>query len=279
MIIDAHQHFWRIDRGDYGWLTPASPLYRDFLPPDLAPWLAQTGVDRTVVVQAAPTVAETEYLLALAEETPFVAGVVGWLDLEDSAMPKTYERLRRHPKFVGVRPMLQDLPDPAWVLRPKVLDHLRLLARDDFPVDLLIYPLHLPYILRLLDAVPDLRAVIDHLAKPPIRTGELDPWREQMTQVAACPNVWCKLSGMVTEADHRSWQPADIEPYAAHVLSVFGPLRVMFGSDWPVCTLAADYMQVYHLAVGLLPAAWGAAERAAVMGGNAATFYRLPHAS
>lgn len=274
--IDAHQHFWQVARGDYRWLTPErGVLYRDFGPADLAPLLARVGIDRTIVVQAAPTVAETEYLLALAEQHAMIAGVVGWLDMEADDFSRQLARLRRHPKFVGVRPMIQDVPDDAWMIRPQVKKSFAVLSAEGVPFDFLTFPRHLPYVLQVLYEFPRLRAVVDHLSKPPIAEGLLDPWREQIARVAEHPNVMCKLSGMVTEADHRRWRPADLAPYVHHVMQHFGPRRVMFGSDWPVCLLAADYPQVY----GALREALGewltAHTEPLIFGANAADFYGI----
>lgn len=276
MIVDAHQHFWKVGRGDYGWMSPDAPvLYRDYLPQDLAPLLQAAGVDRTILVQAAQTEAETKFLLEIAAETGFVAGVVGWLELDDEAFPARLARFREHPKFVSVRPMLQDLRDDAYVLRPKVIANLRHLAEIDFPFEFLTFPRHLENVARVLGLVPGLRAVIDHLSKPPIATGTLDPWRGLLSQVAAFPNVMCKVSGMVTEADHRRWTPADLRPYVDHVVDAFGPERIMFGSDWPVALQAATYQTVYDTARALLGARLDAAGMAAAFGGNAVRFYGL----
>jgi L-fuconolactonase len=274
--VDAHQHYWKVDRGDYGWLTPETGvLYRDFLPADMKPLLAECGIDRTIVVQAAPTIDETEFLLTLCEEEQTLAGVVGWMDLEADDFAAQFLRLRRNPYFVGLRPMLQDLDDDAYIVRPKVIESLRLLASHQFPLDLLVYPRHLPYVLRLIDQLPELRAVIDHVAKPSIADAVLEPWRGLMKDIAAHPTVYCKLSGMVTEADHRRWKPEHFTPYVHHVLECFGISRVMFGSDWPVCLLAAEYGDVYRLLQEVLPSGLSEEDLDKLFGGNALEFYRL----
>lgn len=245
MILDTHQHFWRVERGDYHWMTPEVPiLYRDFVPEDLRPHLRKAGVWRTVLVQAAQTVAETDYLLDLAATTDFVAGVVGWLDLEDKDFPNQLSTYRANPHYLGVRPMLQDLEDDAWILRPQVLANLAHLAEKRFPFEFLTYSRHLPHVVEALRRTPGLHALVDHISKPPIASGKLEPWKSLMTEVASFQNVYCKLSGMITEADHITWSPKDLRNYVGHVYDSFGEDRVMFGSDWPVCNLAGSYAEV-----------------------------------
>ncbi|WP_026961470.1 amidohydrolase family protein [Alicyclobacillus herbarius] len=276
MRIDAHQHFWRLDRGDYGWLKPSmKTLYRDFLPDDLLPLLKRCGIDGTVVVQAAPTVAETEFLLQLAELTPFIVGVVGWLDLGSERFLQDFQRLRRNRMFVGIRPMLQDLPEDDWILQETVVRNICVLADEGFPLDLLIFPRHLPYILELLRQVPHLRAVVDHLAKPHIKDQIYEPWCSQMSEIANYPNVYCKVSGMVTEADPDSWTPADLKPYVECVVKAFGAKRLLFGSDWPVCTTVASYEKVYETTLSLLTSVLSPEQVDWVFGENAGAFYRL----
>lgn len=276
MIVDAHHHFWDPARGDYHWMSPDVPvLARPYGPDDLAPLLRRAGVDRTVLIQAAQTEAETDYLLALAARTPFVAGVVGWLDFEDPAFERKLLRLKAQPKLVGLRPMLQDLADDAYIVRPAVLANLKLLVAHDLAFDFLTFPRHLPHVRRVLAEIPGLRAVIDHVSKPPIASGELTGWAEEMAAVASFPNVSCKLSGMVTEARLDAWRPADLAPVVRHVLAVFGPERVMFGSDWPVCLLAASYAEVMNALRGIVGPELDAAATARVFGGNAVAFYKL----
>jgi len=282
MKIDAHQHFWSIRRqNDYGFLTPAAGvLYNEYGPDDLKPALDAVGIDYTVLVQAAETEEETQWLLDLVKEVDWVAGVVGWVDFDTD--PGTFaQRLsafRKNPKFAGVRPMLQDLPDDRFILRPRVLENLKIVASLDFPFDILIYPRHLPHIYEMLEKVPGLRAVIDHLAKPEIRNREITSWLSWMQKISEFPNVCCKLSGMVTEADHKDWTQQDCEPYIHGLLNSFGSGRLMYGSDWPVCLQAATYTEVFDLltnSLNKLPEKLKDAQWDAIFGQNAAEFYKF----
>lgn len=276
MRIDAHQHFWKLDRGDYDWITPElAPLHRDYLPEHLARHLGRHRIDGTIAVQAAQTLEETEYLLSLAERNDSILGVVGWLDLADPAHPDHFQRFSRHPKFVGFRIMIQEMPDAGAVLEPDFVKALNRFAERDVPVDLLVRAHQLEPLIKLVERTPGLRGVVDHIAKPRIAEGILEPWRTQMAQLAAHPNLYCKLSGMVTEADHAGWKPDDFTAYIRHALELFGPERVMFGSDWPVCLLAADYDQVIDVLERALPQAWTERERAQLFGLNAKRFYKL----
>jgi len=276
-VIDAHHHLWRIARGDYSWMPAdmGEPLYRDYLPSDLAPLLRRAGVDKTIVVQAADSEAETEFLLELAGTTEFIAGVVGWLDMEDPAFETKLDALVHRPKFVGLRPMLQDLSDDAYILRPKVLASLAAIAERGVVFDFLTFPRHLRHVAKSLSSVPSLKAVIDHLSKPPIATGSLDGWAEDLKRVAEFPNVSCKVSGMITEARHDAWAPGDLAPYIDHVLSTFGPARMMFGSDWPVCLLAGSYAEALNAMRSQLDAHLTPEQCADVYGGNAIRRYGL----
>lgn len=276
MRIDAHQHYWKIDRGDYGWLTPEIPvLHKDFLPSDLKPHLDEYRLDGTVVVQAAPTPEETDYLLSLAGQDESIKGVVGFLDLTDDRHAAHYERFARHPKFVGFRIMIQDMPDAGVILASSYVEALRTYAEQSAAVDLLVKSDQLEPLLELVKQVPGMHGVIDHIAKPRIAEGLMDPWASQIEQLALYPNLYCKLSGMVTEADHEHWKAEQLVPYVRHVLACFGPDRVMFGSDWPVCLLAAGYDEVVEVLERALPDTWGDAEREKLFGLNAKTFYRL----
>lgn len=276
MQVDAHQHYWKLDRGDYGWLTPQlGILYRDYLPEDLSSELKVCQINKTVVVQAAPTLAETEYLLAMCEQEETLAGVVGWLDLESDQFESDFLRLQSNPYFVGVRPMLQDLEDDAFILRPRVLKSLELISKYEFPIDLLVMPRHLPNIIKLFHQVPNLKAVINHLAKPDIKGGVIEPWRMHMQQISAFPNVYCKLSGMVTEADLVAWRAEDFKPFVHHIIASFGVDRLMYGSDWPVCKRAAEYNEVYQLIYSVLPEAFSEADKSKLFGKNAIEFYKL----
>lgn len=275
--IDAHQHYWKLDRGDYGWLTPEGTpaIYRDFLPSDLEPELKRCGIDRTILVQAAATHAETTFMLQLSEKYESIAGVVGWLDLDDPEWPSVFETFRSYPKFVGFRLMIQEMKDAHDALRPHVIDALRQMAANDVPVDLLAVSHQLPVVVELLAQVPGLRAVIDHLCKPQIAAGVFEPWASQMREIALHPKVYCKLSGMVTEADHHAWKQEHFTAYVRHIVEIFGTDRVMYGSDWPVCLLAASYTQVHGLLGEVLPDSLTEAELEAIYGGNAAAFYKL----
>jgi len=274
MRIDAHQHFWSLARGDYGWLTPElKPIYRDFLPGDLEPLLEAAGIAGTVLVQAAPSLAETEFLLSIAGQHPFVRGVVGWVDFEGADAPRQIARLAHHPAFVGLRPMIQDIADPDWMLRDDLAPAFAAMQTHGLTFDALVLPKHLANLRRLLARHPGLRVVIDHGAKPQIRDGILAGWAEDMAALAEETNAFCKLSGLVTEAG-EAWRTADLKPYADHLLKQFGPGRLIWGSDWPVCTLAASYARWLE-ATDTLFAGIPAADRDAILGGNAIRAYAL----
>jgi len=273
MHIDAHQHFWRLSRGDYGWLTAESfpALYRDFGSGDLAPLLDAASVQRTVLVQAAPTTAETAYLLELAAATPFVAGVVGWTDLEAADAPAAIEAMSANPKLLGLRPMLQDLEDDAWILRPTVAPALDAMQRLGLRFDALVKPRHLLHLTRLLAARPGLGVVIDHGAKPDIAAGALAEWAEAIRRVARDSAAVCKLSGLVTEAA-PGWREETLRPYVDVLLEAFGPTRLMWGSDWPVVNMAGGYA-AWHAAAEALTERCTADDRDEIFGGTAQRFY------
>jgi len=280
MRIDAHQHYWAIARGDYGWITPhISTLYRDFYPSDLQPSLQKHALDGTIVVQAAPTLAESKFILELADQSPSILGVVGWIDVFAEDHKEQLAQLRQYTKFVGLRIMLQDMEDCNQLLEPQVLERISYYVEEDIPLDLLVVAKQLDTVLALLEVFPTMRAVIDHIGKPNIAEAAFQPWAEQISQIAQYPNVYCKLSGMATEADHSNWSYQQFVPYIEKVLSSFGMERVMFGSDWPVCLLAASYDEVMEIVETALPSSWGAEERARLFGGNAAAFYKLPSIS
>ncbi len=272
--IDAHQHFWNPKRGDYGWLTPElDGLYRSFGPDDLRPLLAAADIGGTVLVQAAPTLAETEYLLGIADATDFVLGVVGWIDFGNPAHLEEIDRLARHSCLKGFRPMIQDIADPDWMLKQKLEPAFRSLIAHDLTFDALTLPLHLDRLLALVLRYPALRVVVDHGSKPAIRRQEFQPWAADIAKIARGTTACCKLSGLVTEAS-RGWTAADLKPFVDHLLAEFGPSRLMFGSDWPVCTLASHYQRWVETAE-VLTEGCSAAERQAIFGGTAAAFYRL----
>ena len=273
MIIDAHQHFWAVSRGDYGWLenNPAvGAIARDIRPADLRPHLSRHRIDRTVLVQAAPTLEETEYLLGLADATDFIAKVVGWIDFEDKSHARHLARFAKHPKFAGVRPMIQDIADENWMHRPEVQWAFAAIIEHDVTFDALGHPRHLAAFGRLFHRYPHMRTVIDHGMKPSIRTGEFDAWAAGMSELASFPHVTCKLSGLLTEAASGA-NEATLKPYVAHLLASFGPDRLMWGSDWPVLELAAGYDDWWSMARALVPAA--AAD--AIFGETASRFYRI----
>ena len=274
MKIDAHQHYWHPGRGDYDWMPMDNPvLARPYGPADLEPALVQEGIDQTVIVQAAATVQETEYLLGIADTHDSAAGVVGWVDFENPADRLHLERLAGHPKFLGVRPMLQDIPDDDWMLRDDIQWAFQALIDLDLTLDALGFPQHLDNFHTLLTRYPTMRVVIDHCMKPQIAKDPagFDAWAAGMTRLATDTQAFCKLSGLVTEAS-EDWSVEDLKPYANHVLNVFGPDRVMWGSDWPVCRLRGEYADWIQAAETLLQG-YSEKERAAVFGENAARFY------
>jgi L-fuconolactonase len=276
MHIDAHQHYWDPARGDYGWLTPdLDPLYRTFGPADLAPLRERADVQRTVVVQAAPTVEETRYLLELAQDDASIAGVVGWVPMLSRDAPDLIAELARHPKFKGIRPMLQDLPDDDWIVNPGLAPAVEALIAHDLAFDALIFARHVDALETFIKRFPTLRIVIDHGAKPPIRDGRSgwQRWADGITRLARLAHVHCKLSGLATEAA-AGWTEATLQPYVDHLLQSFGPARLMWGSDWPVLNQNGDYL-LWHSVANTLLAGLSDAERDAVFGANAATFYRL----
>lgn len=274
MIIDAHFHSWRLDRGDYGWLTPAlGRIHRDVSVDDWRAVSAVHAVQGGVLVQAAPTEAETRYLLALADRHPAVLGVVGWVDLLATEAPARIAALAQHPRLKGLRPMLQDLVDTDWLLQPALTPALRAMIHHGLVFDALVQPRHLPNLLRFARRWPDLPIVIDHGAKPEIATGQREPWATQMAELARTTHAVCKLSGLLTEAGPAP-DPQAVRPWAEWLLQVFGPRRLLFGSDWPVLELAGSYAD-WWMAVQPLCAGMDAAAREAVLGGNARRVYRL----
>ncbi|WP_170427183.1 amidohydrolase family protein [Ruegeria arenilitoris] len=274
MRIDAHQHFWALARRDYGWLTPdLDAIYRDFTPDDLLPLLKAVGIDGTVLVQAAPTVAETEYMLSLADQNAFIKGVVGWVDFEADDVGAQIAALAAHPALVGLRPMIQNIADPHWMLGDTLLPAFEAIQQHDLTFDALTLPQHLGPLRQLLQRHPDMRVVIDHGSKPLIKDGILDDWSDNMAALARDSSAWCKLSGLVTEAA-ADWTTEDLRPYVDHLLNTFGPSRLIWGSDWPVCTLASSYERWCETTDTLLTQL-STAERQAIMGGNAARAYNL----
>ena len=272
MRVDAHHHVWTLARGDYAWLTPDLPIHRDYGLDDLRPLLGD--ITATVLVQAAPTEAETRFLLLVARDSGgLVRGVVGWTDLAAVDAPARIAALADDTLLKGLRPMLQDLPDREWILRPDVQPALAQIAARDLVFDALIRPSQLPVVPELARRHPTLRIVIDHAAKPAIAAGGLRDWAADIARVARETQAVCKLSGLVTEAA-PDWRVADLQPYVAHLLDVFGPQRLLWGSDWPVVALAGGYRRWRDATLDLLRDVPDAA-REAILGGTAATVYRL----
>jgi len=272
MRLDAHQHFWKFNAADYEWIQPDWPIRRDFLPPDLEPLLAQAGLEGSIAVQARQSIEETRWLLDLASRHPFIRGVVGWFDLRSEQLEEELEQFMGHPKLLGVRHVLQDEVDERFMLRPDFMRGIGKLAQFDLTYDLLIFPRQLPAAIELAARFPAQRFVLDHIAKPRIEDGAISPWREQLIGLSKCPNVMCKISGMVTEANWGSWKNIDFQPYLDVVFEAFGPSRLMFGSDWPVCLLAGTYAQVLNLVQERL-ASLPEPSREDILGRNAERFY------
>ncbi len=247
-MIDAHHHLWKYNTRDYGWMDDSmSILKQDYLPGDLEAELKPAGTEGTVVVQARQSLEETRWLLELADQYSFILGVVGWIDLCSPGLKSQLEEFAAKPKLVGVRHVIHDEADDDFMLRPEFIKGMAQLEAYDLSYDLLLFPRHLQRALKLVKTFPGQRFVLDHLGKPLIKEGIMEPWRSDIARLAAHPNVWCKLSGMVTEADHKQWKYEDLLPYMKVVLESFGPDWIMLGSDWPVCRLAAEYSEVIKI--------------------------------
>lgn len=276
MIVDAHQHFWTLARGDYAWPNESvAPIFKDFGPQDLEPLLVAAGVDRTVLVQATDSVDETRFLLDLAGKSDRIAAVVGWVDFASDAAVKTVQDLAKNPLLKGLRPMLQGIEQSDWILQGAAEAVLTQMISADLRFDALVQPRHLPHLFELAKRHPSLAIVVDHLAKPEMGEGR-EPdhlWRMGMESLAARPNVYCKLSGMVTEIG-PDWKLQDLQPFAKTILDCFGPDRVMFGSDWPVVNLASDYASWLTAARSLL-SGLSESDVSKIMGGTARKFYGI----
>jgi L-fuconolactonase len=274
-IIDSHQHFWRPGLFDYPWMSPEVAIqYRDYLPRDLEPILKKCGVEATVLVQASDSIEETRWMLSLADQNPFIAGVVGWVDLSSPGVASQLDELVVHPKFKGVRHLVESELDENWLVQQSVLRGLGILADYKVPYDLLVHPQHLKHVNTISEHCPELNLVIDHLAKPPVARGELQGWALELRQAASNPKVHCKLSGLVTEADLDSWKPGDLQPFVEEALNIFGPERLIFGSDYPVCLRAASYFQVLETFMTLLDGL-EADQKNQIFRENAIGFYQL----
>jgi L-fuconolactonase len=275
MRVDSHQHFWQYNPNQHVWMTDdMAELRRDFLPHDLSPLLKSVEFDGTIAVQARQTLEETDWLLALADRYDFIRGVVGWVDLRADDVGDQLQRYVGHPKFKGVRHIVHDEPDIEFLLLPEFRRGIRALSQFGLTYDLLLRPVHLAVALKLVREFPQQPFVVDHIAKPLIKSGTISPWREDLKALARCKNVYCKLSGMVTEADWRRWKPDDFTPYLDIVLDAYGADRVMIGSDWPVCTLSGDYRPVMDIVVDYVRQ-FSPGERDEILGTNCIRFYRL----
>ena len=273
--IDSHQHFWQYSSDTHGWINDKmDALKRGFLPPDLQPLLAENEIAGCVAVQANQTEQETTFLLSLADQYDFIKGVVGWVDLQDYNIKHHLERWANHPKLVGIRHQVQDEPDEQFLLRPEFLRGVKALRKFDLTYDLLITEQQLPTALSFAAYLPDVKIVLDHLAKPHIAQHKLSPWQENIQSLAQYPNVYCKLSGMVTEADWQQWSYEDLAPYLDVVVDAFGTNRLMFGSDWPVCKLAGTYAEVISV-INRYFDSFSKEEQAKIFGTNAIDFYQL----
>jgi L-fuconolactonase len=275
MRIDTHQHFWRYEPVDYAWIDDVlAPLRRDFLPEDSAPEMAALGFDACIAVQARQTAGETAWLLHLADTHSTIAGVVGWVDLQADDARERVRRAAEHPKLLGLRHVVQDEPDD-FLSRPAFLRGIECLAEFDLTYDVLIYERQMPAALEFVRRFPGQRFVLDHVGKPDIRRGHFDDWARHLKQLAGCANVTCKLSGLATEADWRTWTPAALRPYVETAAEYFSPERVLIGSDWPVCTVAGTYASTMAVVMDVV-ATWPAAARDGVLGGNAERLWNLP---
>jgi L-fuconolactonase len=274
MRIDSHQHFWRYEPAQYPWIRADWPLRRDFLPRHLESLLRANKLAGCVAVQARQSLEESRWLLGLAAQHSFIKGVVGWVDLRSENLTEQLAAFAHDPRFVGVRHVVQEEPDNDFLLRPNFVRGIAELRFFDLAYDLLIYPQQLPAAIQLARKFPRQRFVLDHMAKPHIRRGELWPWAAHIRELALCPNVFCKVSGMVTEADWTRWKIADVTPYLDVVFEAFAPRRIMFGSDWPVCLLSASYERVCNLAACYCRQL-SSAEQDRVFGGTAVEFYHL----
>lgn len=275
MHIDAHQHYWIYEAKEYGWINDSMTMIRrDFLPHDLAPELDRNDFVGSVAVQTRQTLEETRWLLELAERSEKILGVVGWVDLCSPDVRSQLEAIAGNRKLVGIRHIVQSEPDDRFLLRPDFLRGISMLQDFDLAYDILIYTKHLPVAGEFVERFPGSRFVLDHLAKPPVKAGEIEVWAEGIRRIAAFPNVFCKISGLVTEADWQTWEPQQLTPYIDVAFQAFGPNRLMIGSDWPVCLVAASYSRVVNVVKDYLRDQ-SHEVRDAVLGGNAVRFWRL----
>jgi L-fuconolactonase len=276
MKIDSHQHYWHFNTADYGWMGEnMSVIKRDFLPTDLLPELKSIDFDGSVAVQARQSLEETNWLLQLADEHPHIKGVVGWLDLQSEQAEEQIAAFAKHPKAVGVRHVIHDEEDLDFMLRPAFIRGVKLLEKYDLAYDILIFPTHLANTIQFVKQFSDKQTfVIDHIAKPLIKDGIVSPWKEEIAALGKLPNVYCKLSGMVTEADWNKWSPENMRPYLDVVMKAFGPERILIGSDWPVCLVAGKYSEVMQVVIDYI-STFTEKEQALMLGENAAKAYGI----
>ena len=276
MKIDSHQHYWHFNTADYGWMGEnMSAIKRDFLPEDLLPELTSIGFDGSVAVQARQTLEETNWLLQLADENPHIKGVVGWIDLRSDNTEKQLAEFAKHPKAVGVRHVIHDEEDVNFILRPEFVRGVKLLENFGLTYDILIFPKHLQNTIQFVQQFsPEQTFVVDHIAKPLIKDGIISPWKEDIVELAKFPNVYCKVSGMVTEADWQNWTPENIRPYLDVIFEAFGTERVMIGSDWPVCLVAGKYNEVMQVVTDYI-SKFSRTDQEKIMGGNAVKAYKI----
>lgn len=272
--IDAHQHFWKYDKEKHAWIEDSmSVLQQDFMPPDLKTHLDEQKIEGSVAVQADQSERETDFLLSLADQYSYIAGVVGWLDIRSSGIGKALEKYTSYEKLKGLRHIVQDEPDD-FLLQSNFCRGISLLKEHNLTYDILIYEHQLPAAVQFVEKFPDQPFVLDHMAKPRIKEGEIENWKQGIKELAQHPKVYCKLSGMVTEADWNGWQKKDFKPYLDVIFETFGADRLMFGSDWPVCTLAADYSEVYSIIHEYI-SSYSAEKQEMILGGTAQQFYNL----
>jgi L-fuconolactonase len=274
MRLDSHQHFWEYNPAEYPWITDRlGGIRRSFLPPDLEPELKGAGIDGCIAVQARQTVEESRWLLGLSDRYSIIKGVVGWVDLRADDVESDLKKFAEHPKFVGVRHVAQDEPDDRFLVGKDFLRGIAMLKQFDLAYDILIFPKQLPAAIELVNHFPEQRFVLDHIAKPLIQDRIMEPWRTQIRELAKAPNVMCKISGLVTEARWDSWRAEDFDPYLDMVAEAFGPERLMFGSDWPVCLMAAPYDAVFNIVMAWIARTHLSSE--AMLGTNCAAFYKV----
>ena len=274
MYVDSHQHFWKLARGDYSWMTPdMKKLYKDFFPSDLEPLIKEKNISKTIIVQAADTVAETEFTLKLAEDNEFVAGVVGWVDLESAKTKDTIDKLCESKFFKGVRPMIHDIENDEWMLKDNLNENINYLATKNLTFDALVRPQHLKHLIKFVQKFDFLPIVIDHIAKPKILNSEIDEWKKDMKALSGYQNVFCKFSGVLTEVG-EDYSKTQIEPYVDFILNSFSPNKIMWGSDWPVLTMAEKYSNWFDLAMDCCNN-FSESEKNMIFANTAKNFYNL----